>query len=80
MALSLYGDIYLIDFKCLRIRMNLLSPCGDTLPWFLSDFSRQSAGRSVQSAEKYNDLFSGMELAIITQLLIHLFMIAPLSG
>jgi len=34
----------------------------------------------VQSAEKYNDLFSGMKLAILMQLLIHLFMIAPRSG
>ncbi|GME50140.1 hypothetical protein ACJ2_01000 [Pantoea sp. QMID2] len=43
-------------------------------------FFAQSAGGSAQFAEKYNDLFYGMELAIIIQLLIHLFMIAPLSG
>ncbi|ORM84922.1 hypothetical protein HA42_03745 [Pantoea deleyi] len=38
------------------------------------------AGRLIQSAEKYNDLFSGTELAIILSLLIHLFMIAPPGG
>jgi hypothetical protein len=38
------------------------------------------SGKLIQSAEKYNDLFSGMELAILMQLLIHLFMIAPLCG
>jgi hypothetical protein len=42
--------------------------------------AQQLFGKLIQSAEKYNDLFSGMELAILMQLLIHLFMIAPLSG
>lgn len=79
-ALSPYGDIYLVDFKCACKEDDLLSPCGDRLPLLISDFSQERFGRLVQSAEKYNDLFSGMEIAILLQLLIHLFMIAPLSG
>jgi hypothetical protein len=57
-----------------------MSPYGDTLTLSASDFSQVSLEQLVQSAEKYNDLFSGMKLAILMQLLIHLFMIAPLSG
>jgi hypothetical protein len=57
-----------------------MSPYGDTLTLSASDFSQVSLEQLVQSAEKYNDLFSGMKLAILMQLLIHLFMIAPRSG
>lgn len=57
-----------------------MSLCGDSFHLLYSDLAQQLSGKIIQSAEKYNDLFSGMELAILMQLLIHLFMIAPLSG
>ena len=40
-ALSLYGDIYPVDFKCACIGRELLSPCGDSLSLFTSEFSQE---------------------------------------
>ncbi|PZL86275.1 hypothetical protein CKF42_12585 [Pantoea sp. ARC270] len=74
------GDIYLADFIRLLNRCDFVSLSDDTPPLSSSDFSHGEAGQGRQYAEKYNHLFSGTELAIILQLLIHLFMIAPPGG
>jgi hypothetical protein len=77
---SLSGDIYPADFIRLLNGGDFMSLSDDTPPLSSSDFSHGKAGQGRQCAEKYNHLFSGTELAIILQLLIHLFMIAPPGG